>query len=109
MEIKRATAGKKYELPCSVANGEDGYSFLTAPAHGVILKMKPGEGFGGAIFISIDQLEEAGYTDMVSPFHRRRAMCNLFDRSEMVEIASRLGLKTIGTKQDLAMRISRKL
>jgi hypothetical protein len=110
MEIDKVTKGERCGLPLSAIGAGEGFCHsIAAPADGIYLRMKVGEGIGGGIFILATQLEAAGYVPAIAGEVRISRLLELFGRSELVEIASRLGVKASGTKQALFRRILHKV
>ena len=108
MEFKRMEKGQRGVLPWSTVGGKEGLvPNIAAPSDGVRISLSTTESAVGVIFIPDNKLAEAGYIQKASN-KKLSVFIKIFDRSELVEIASRLGIKASGTKRELALRILRK-
>lgn len=109
MEINRVKKGHRGMLPWGAIGGKEGLvPMLTAPSNGLRVKMTTSESAAHMIFIPEDQLAQSGYVPKAANQKRVAKFVEIFDRSELVEMASRLKLKANGTKRELAQRILRK-
>lgn len=109
MKVELIEKGKRAGLPCSVVNPDaDGWTAVVAPEDGLKVCLDAKESSGGGIFIPARLLASAGYAQIAATHSRVERMVNLFDKSELVEIADRLGVARTGAKWDLAHRILHK-
>lgn len=109
MEITKIKKGQRAGLPCSIVGGNEGFAHnILAPCDGIFMRLEAGEGVGGGIFVPAGMLESVGYVSTIAGEDRVKQLVELFDRSELVEMSSRLSVKVSGTKQTLAARILHK-
>lgn len=61
MQIKRVEEGDEMVMPLSLTGKGGGMSILKSLVAGILVTMNPRESQGGLLFLSEEQLNEAGY------------------------------------------------